>query len=86
MKTYWTLWFGVMCLLLANEARLSAGHVLENPGLYGGGAMFAQSYHDYLGMSNVLTVVGVGLLLVGVAKSLLLRQAKESSGLLRVNK
>ena len=85
MRTYWMLWLGAMCLLLANEARQSAEHVLENPGLYGGGAMFAQSYHDYLGMNNVLTVVGIGLLLGGVAKSLLLRQAKESSGLLRVN-
>lgn len=71
MKTYWTMWFGVMCLLLANEARLSSLVVVGQ---------------HYAVMAYVLTVIGVGLLLVGVAKSLLLRQAKESSGFLRVNK
>jgi uncharacterized membrane protein len=70
MKTYWTLWLGLMCLLLANEARQSALSVVDG---------------HYAVMSYVLTVVGIGLLLGGVAKSLLLRQAKESSGLLRVN-
>jgi hypothetical protein len=71
MKTYWTLWFGVMCLLMANEARHSGVSMVSN---------------EYLVVSYVLTVIGVGLLLGGVAKSLLLRQAKESSGLLRVSK
>ena len=71
MKTYWTLWFGVTCLLMANEARHSAVSMVSN---------------EYLVVSYVFTVIGVGLLLGGVAKSLLLRQAKESSGFLRVNK
>jgi hypothetical protein len=59
---------GFYCLLIANEARLSTLSVV-------GG--------HYLVMSYVFAVIGVGLLLGGVAKSLLLRQAKESSGLLR---
>ena len=59
---------GFFSLLIANEARLSAVSVV-------GG--------HYLVMSYVFAVIGVGLLLGGVAKSLLLRQAKESSGLLR---
>jgi hypothetical protein len=67
---------------MANEARHSAQDVLENPGLYGG-FKFVQSYNDYVTMGYVFTIIGVGLLLGGVAKSLLLRQAKESSGFLR---
>jgi hypothetical protein len=56
---------------MANEARHSAVSMVSN---------------EYLVVSYVFTVIGVGLLLGGVAKSLLLRQAKESSGFLRVNK
>ena len=72
-------------MLMANEARHSAEYVLENPGQFGG-FKFADSYHMYVNLDSMFTVIGVGLLLGGVAKSLLLRQAKESSGLLRVSK
>ena len=63
-----TTLIAIFCLLIANEAKLSALSVVD-------------SY--YMAMSYVFTVIGVGLLLGVVAKSLLLRQAKESSGLLR---
>jgi hypothetical protein len=85
MKVYWMLLLGFFSLLMANESRNSAEYVLENPGEFGG-FKFVESYHWYVNLDSIFTVVGVGLLLGGVAKSLLLRQAKESSGLLRVSK
>jgi hypothetical protein len=85
MKTYWMLLLGFFSLLIANEARHSAEYVLENPGQFGR-FKFVESYHMYVNLDAMFTVIGIGLLLGGVAKSLLLRQAKESSGLLRVSK
>jgi hypothetical protein len=85
MKTYWMLLLGFFSLLIANESRHSAEYVLENPGQFGG-FKFVESYHMYVNLDAMFTVIGIGLLLGGVAKSLLLRQAKESSGLLRVSK
>ena len=73
---------GFFSLLMANEARHSSQDVLENPALYGGHLM-ALSYNEYVTMGYVFTVIGVGLLIGGVAKSLLLSQAKKSSGFLR---
>ena len=73
---------GLFSLLMANEARYSSQDVLENPAMYGGHLM-ALSYNEYVTMGYVFTVIGVGLLIGGVAKSLLLSQAKKSSGFLR---
>ena len=70
MTTIFLVLLGAFSLLLADEARQSALVVVDG---------------HYAVMSYVLTVIGIGLLLGGVTKSLLLRQAKESSGLLRVN-
>lgn len=85
MRVYWMLLLGFFSLLMANESRHSAEYVLENPGQFGG-FKFVESYHMYVNLDAMFTVIGIGLLLAGVAKSLLLRQAKESSGLLRVSK
>jgi hypothetical protein len=58
MRTYWTLWFGVMSLLIANEARHSSVSMVSN---------------EYLVVSYVFTVIGVSLLVFVVSKTLLLK-------------
>ena len=72
MKTYWMLLLGFFSLLIANEARHSAEYVLENPGQFGG-FKFVESYHMYVNLDAMFTVLGAGLLLFVVSKALLLK-------------
>ena len=57
-------------MLIANEARHSAEYVLENPGQFGG-FKFVESYHMYVNLDAMFTVLGAGLLLFVVSKFLL---------------
>jgi hypothetical protein len=59
MKILTVLGLGFYCLLMAYEARLSAVSMVSN---------------EYMIMSFAFTVIGVALVLGGVAKSLLLHK------------
>lgn len=72
MKSIVVIGLGLFSLLMANEARHSAEYVLENPGLFGG-FKFAESYHMYVNLDAMFTVLGAGLLLFVVSKALLLK-------------
>jgi hypothetical protein len=61
---------GLFSLLMANESRHSAEYVLENPGQFGG-FKFVESYHMYVNLDAMFTVIGAGLLLFVVSKFLL---------------
>jgi hypothetical protein len=61
---------GFFSLLMANESRHSAEYVLENPGQFGG-FKFVESYHMYVNLDAMFTVIGAGLLLFVVSKFLL---------------
>ena len=59
MKILTVLGLGFYCLLMAYEARLSAVSMVSN---------------EYMVISFAFTVIGVALVLAGVAKSLLLHK------------